>query len=509
MFKNHPKGLLGAALSNMGERFGFYTMMAILVLFLQAKFGFSSTTTGIIYSVFYSSIYVLSFVGGLIADKTRNFKRTILFGLLLMTIGYGIIAIPTPTPVPAEQFVMLITITCFGLLVIAFGNGLFKGNLQALVGQMYDNPKYAPMRDAGFQWFYMFINVGAIFAPAAAVAVRNWWVGYNGFSYNAALPDLCHAALKGSITSEGAANLQTLAGQVGYQGTDMIEFANQYLNVFATGFHYAFIVAIAAMLISTAIYLFNKHQFQNPSEKVVVAGTEEKEMDMKEIKQRLYALYAVFAVVFFFWLSFHQNGLTLTLFAKDYTQLSGININLGFTTLQGAELFQSINPFFVVFLTPVVMAVFGALRARGQEPSTPKKIAIGMGIAAVGFILMTLGSIGLPSKAEVTGMGGLPEIQKVTPWLLIGTYFILTVAELFISPLGISFVSKVAPPKYQGMMQGLWLCATGFANLLLFLGTIFYDNISIAGTWAVFVAACLLSMVIMLVMLKWLERVAK
>lgn len=509
MFKNHPKGLLGAALSNMGERFGFYTMMAILVLFLQAKFGFSSTTTGVIYSVFYSSIYVLSFVGGLIADKTRNFKRTILFGLLLMTIGYCIIAIPTPTPVPASQFALLLAVTCFGLLVIAFGNGLFKGNLQALVGQMYDNPKYASMRDAGFQWFYMFINVGAIFAPAAAVAVRNWWVGKNGFAYNAALPDLCHSALNGSITPEGAANLQTLAMQVGYQGTDMTEFAHQYLNVFTTGFHYAFVVAIFAMLISMAIYLFNKHQFQNPSEKVVVAGAEEKEMDIKEIKQRLYALYAVFAVVFFFWLSFHQNGLTLTFFAKDYTQLSGININLGFTTLQGAELFQSINPFFVVFLTPVVMAVFGALRARGQEPSTPKKIAIGMGIATVGFILMTLGSVGLPSKAEVTAMGGLPEIQKVTPWLLIGTYFILTVAELFISPLGISFVSKVAPPKYQGMMQGLWLCATGFANLLLFLSAIFYDNMSIAGTWVVFALACLLSMVIMLVMLKWLERVAR
>ncbi len=509
MFKNHPKGLIPAALANMGERFGFYTMMAILVLFLQAKYGFSSTTTGIIYSVFYSSIYVLAFVGGIIADRTRDFKKTIFYGLILMTLGYLIIAIPTPTPVPADKVALFLGITCFGLLVIAFGNGLFKGNLQALVGQMYDNPKYSSMRDAGFQWFYMFINVGAIFAPAAAVTVRNWWVTRHGFDYNAALPDLCHSALNGTITTEGAANLQILAGEVGYQGTDMLEFANQYLNVFTTGFHYAFVVAIFAMLISMAIYVSNKYKFENPSEKKVEAGAEVKEMDVKEIKQRLYALYAVFAVVFFFWLSFHQNGLTLTLFAKDYTDLSGININLGFTTLKGAELFQSINPFFVVFLTPVIMAVFGALRARGKEPSTPKKIAIGMGIASVAFILMTIGSAGLPSKAEVTAMGGLPELQKVTPWLLIGTYFILTVAELFISPLGISFVSKVAPPKYQGMMQGLWLGATGFANLLLFVGAIFYDNISIQGTWMVFVAACLLSMGIMLSMLKWLERVAK
>lgn len=508
MFKNHPKGLLAASLANMGERFGFYTMMAILVLFLQAKYGFTDTVTGVIYSVFYSSIYVLSFFGGIIADKSGNFKRTILIGLILMAIGYCIIAIPTPTPVPQNQFVPLLIVTCLGLLVIAFGNGLFKGNLQALVGQLYDNPQYSKMRDSGFQLFYMFINVGAIFAPAAAVAVRNWWVTSNGFAYNASLPDLCHQVLNGSITDQGVININKLATEVGYLGTDMTAFATEYLNVFTTGFHYAFIVAIIAMGISLVIYLANQNKFVNPlsKEKAVV---EEVEMSVAEIKQRLYALYAVFAVVFFFWLSFHQNGLTLTYFAKDYTDLSGININLGFTRLQGAELFQSINPFFVVFLTPVIMAVFGALRARGKEPSTPKKIAIGMGIAAIGFILMTIGSLDLPSKAEVVAMGGLPEPQKVTPWLLIGTYFILTVAELFISPLGISFVSKVAPPKYQGMMQGLWLCATGFANLLLFLGAIFYNKMSVAGTWMVFVGACVLSMIIMLSMLKWLEKVAK
>ena len=298
MFENHPKGLIPAALANMGERFGFYTMMAILVLFLQAKFGFSSTTTGVIYSIFYSSIYVLAFVGGLIADRTRDFKKTIFYGLILMTLGYLIIALPTPTPVPAGRVALFLGITCFGLLVIAFGNGLFKGNLQALVGQMYDNSKYSSMRDAGFQWFYMFINVGAIFAPAAAVAVRNWWVGKHGFDYNAALPDLCHSALNGTITTEGAANLQMLAGKAGYQGTDMLEFSNQYLNVFTTGFHYAFVVAIFAMLVSMAIYVSNKHKFENPAEKKFEAGAEVKEMDVKEVKQRLYALYAVFAVVF-------------------------------------------------------------------------------------------------------------------------------------------------------------------------------------------------------------------
>ncbi|HRT34073.1 MAG TPA: MFS transporter, partial [Bacteroidales bacterium] len=195
MFKSHPKGLLAAALANMGERFGFYIMMAILTLFISAKFGLSETSTGYIYSAFYASIYVLAVVGGLIADKTRNYKRTIFWGLILMSFGYLIIAIPTPTPVSSVP--LYLSITCLGLLVIAFGNGLFKGNLQALVGQMYDkqdykdyiakkfgldkNGKPKDMRDAGFQLFYMFINIGGFFAPFIAIGVRNWWLKHNGF----------------------------------------------------------------------------------------------------------------------------------------------------------------------------------------------------------------------------------------------------------------------------------------------------------------------------------------
>lgn len=509
MFKKHPKGLMAAALANMGERFGFYTMMAILSLFLMSKFGLDETNAGIIYSIFYFSIYVLAFVGGIIADKTKNFKGTILIGLILMAVGYFMIAFPTPTPVPTDSFIMYLGITCFGLLVIAFGNGLFKGNLQALVGQMYDNEQYSKMRDSGFSLFYMFINVGAIFAPLAAVGVRNWWVSSHGFTYNSSLPELCHAHLSGNISEQSATSLQQLATEVGFKGTDMTTFANEYLNVFATGFHYAFAVAIFAMAISLVIYLTNKKKFPDPSNKSKQTGAQITEMDAKEIKQRLYALFAVFAVVIFFWFSFHQNGLTLTFFAKDYTDLSSINVPLGFTTLKGAELFQSINPFFVVFLTPVVLAVFGALRARGKEPSTPKKIAIGMGIAAIAYILMVVGSLNVPTKEAITEMGGLSDSERITPFLLIGTYFILTVAELFISPLGISFVSKVSPPKYQGMMQGLWLCATAVGNSLLFIGAIFYKSIPISLTWTVFVVACLISMLTMIFMLKWLERVAK
>ena len=508
MFKNHPKGLLSAALANMGERFGFYTMMAILVLFLQAKFGLSGTNAGLIYSIFYFSIYILAFVGGVIADRTRNYKGTILIGLIVMALGYVMIAFPTPTPVPNKTLFLIIS--CIGLFTIAFGNGLFKGNLQAMVGQMYDNPAYSKMRDSGFSLFYMFINVGALFAPLFAVGIRNGWLSSHGLEYKASLPQLCHAYIDGTITPEAQQKLTELATEVsrGANVSDLGVFASNYLNVFTTGFHYAFAASIVAMMISLIIYIVNKKTFPNPASKVK-AAIGEVQMEAKEIKQRLYALFAVFGVVIFFWFSFHQNGLTLTFFAKDYTDLSGIKINLGLVTIQGAEIFQSINPLFIVLLTPIIMGLFGWLRAKGKEPSTPKKIAIGMFIAALAYFVMSIGSIGVPLKSELDAAGGLTDMQRVSPFLLIGTYFILTVAELFISPLGISFVSKVAPPQYQGVMQGGWLGATAVGNQLLFIGAILYDSIPIWLTWSVFVVACLLSMFTMIFMLRWLERVAK
>ena len=506
MFKNHPKGLLPAALANMGERFGFYTMMAILTLFLMSKFGLDKTNAGLIYSVFYFSIYILAFVGGLIADKTRNYKGTILVGLIVMALGYLLIAVPTPTPV--RNVPLFLTVTCIGLFTIAFGNGLFKGNLQALVGPMYDNEKYEKMRDSGFSLFYMFINVGAIFAPLAAVGMRNGWLSSQGFLYDPDLPELCHGFLRNSLSPEATARFQELAATVSKNGapTDMTAFADGYLGAFATGFHFAFGIAIFAMLISLVIYLANKRKLPDPRKLTASGATSDPHtvrMAAAEVKKRIWALIAVYAVVIFFWFSFHQNGLTLTFFAKDYTLLKIGSLDLS------AEIFQSMNPFFVVFLTPAVLAFFGWMRANGREPSTPAKIAIGMGIAATAYLVMMLGSLNLPSAAEVEAMGGLPDSESVTPFLLIGTYLILTIAELFISPLGISFVSKVAPPQYQGLMQGGWLGATAIGNQLLFIGAVLYQTIPIWLTWGMFVVVCLISMIVMFSMLKWLNRITK
>ena len=256
----------------------------------------------------------------------------------------------------------------------------------------------------------------------------------------------------------------------------------------------------------------NKKGFPDPAQKTEASAASmskaEITMSATEIRQRLYALFAVFGIVIFFWFSFHQNGLTLTYFARDYVDLSMIDVNLfGFIPFKGAEIFQVLNPMFVVCLTPILLGIFGWLRAKGKEPSAPKKIAIGMGIAAVAYIVMSFGSQGLPLDADREAMGGLADNMRVTPFLLIGTYLILTVAELFISPLGLSFVSKVAPPHLQGIMQGCWLGATAIGNSLLFIGAFFYERISLSATWGIFVGACLLSMIVMLSMVKWLERI--
>ena len=506
MFKNQPKGLIPAALANMGERFGFYVMMAILTLFLMSKFGLDGTEAGTYYSIFYGAIYILALVGGLIADATKSYKNTIMAGLVVMGIGYALLSIPS---LITSEYIAL-----GALLVIAFGNGLFKGNLQAVVGQLYDNEKYKNQRDSGFQIFYMFINLGAIFAPFVAKGIRNWFVEMQGFKYMAALPDLCWQRINDTMTPEVFnGQYAELAKEVsGGVVTNMETCATDYLTSFNTGFHYAISSAIVMMAISLIIFMIAKNKLPDPQAKEKLAkvevSKEELQAQAKEIKQRILALFAVFGVVIFFWFSFHQNGLTLTIFAKDYTLLQMQLPVIGMFNLS-AEDFQAINPFIVVFLTPVVMWIFSSLAKRGKEPSTPKKIGIGMGVAALAFVVMALGSIGLPTLNEVKAGGILENAARVTPWLLFGTYFILTVAELFISPLGLSFVSKVAPKHLQGLMQGCWLGATAVGNFSLFLGAMMYENISISVTWSVFAIVCGISMFVMFAMVSWLERVAK
>ncbi|MDO4511533.1 MAG: peptide MFS transporter [Bacteroidales bacterium] len=503
----------------MGERFGYYIMNAVLLLFLCSKFGISDDAAGWIYAVFYFLIYVLSLPGGMVADRLQNFKGTIIAGLVVMAAGYSILAAPVFGGNPGAVPNWVLVLTCVSLILIATGNGLFKGNLQAIVGQMYDNyeaeaAKKGPealaiaksRRDSGFQIFYVFINIGGVIAPFVAPLLRSAMLKLDGFIYNADLPRLCHDFLQGTLDGHNVANLDHLAqkamidgGQVG----DLTAFCTNYLESFNTGVHYSFIASAVAMVLSLLIFVFTRNVLPNPikKEKAAKPSVEEAAADAKEIQQRLFALFAVLGVAIFFWFSFHQNGQSLSVFARDFCHTDSI----------APEIWQCINPFFVIVLTPIIMIVFGAMAKRGKEISTPKKIALGMFVAACAYLFLIAISMvnGYPSGEEFKS---LPEAAKVAvkagPWVLIVTYFFLTVAELFISPLGLSFVSKIAPQRLQGICQGLWLCATAIGNLFIALGVTMLNSFPQQWQcWAVFAGFCLISMGVMLGMVKWLERV--
>ncbi|MDD4032365.1 MAG: MFS transporter, partial [Bacteroidales bacterium] len=316
MLKEHPKGLLFASLSNMGERFGFYTMMAVLVFFLQARYGMNAAEAGDVYGNFYFGIYAMALIGGFLADRYTGLGRTILTGIFTMFAGYLILAVPG----------MGVKITYIGLFIIAAGNGLFKGNLQALVGNLYDDKRYSHLRDSGFSIFYMCINIGAFFAPTAAETMLNWIMGKSGFIYQGQLPALCHAYLNGEAGFD-LQNFTSLAESSSLSGTvsDLNLFATSYIDTVSASYNYAFGIAGLAMLLSMSVFLIYRKHLAPGDYNTKVAMSKNvtlEEITPKQEKDRMRALVMVFLVVIFFWMSFHQNGLTLNFFARDYTVTS-------------------------------------------------------------------------------------------------------------------------------------------------------------------------------------------
>ncbi len=511
MFEGQPKGLYALALANTGERFGYYTMLAVFALFLRANYGLTPAMAGTIYSSFLMFVYFFPLFGGMLADKF-GFGKMVTTGILIMFAGYLLLSVPL-----GGGNMALVVMLC-ALLLIGFGTGLFKGNLQVMVGDLYNDPKYAAKRDSGFSIFYMAINIGALFAPTAAIKIKEYAETALGYSSNDA-------------------------------------------------YHFSFAVACASLIISIAIYYIFRSTFRHTeggTKKNAVkadAVSNEPELSKEETKQRIVALCLVFAVVIFFWMAFHQNGLSLTYFADEFTAQSAEGLqsmcfdvwNLvlvifivyaGFSLFQSktakgkgiaavviivavallvwkygmvegsvavsAPIFQQFNPFYVVALTPVSMAIFGSLAAKGKEPSAPRKIAYGMIVAAAAYALMMVFSFGLPMPQTVMGADGEPVAQHVadvTPNLLITTYLILTFGELLLSPMGIAFVSKVAPPKYKGMMMGGWFVATAIGNQLVVVGGLLWGAVPLWMCWGVFLGVCLVAAVFMFAMMKRLEKV--
>ena len=513
MFENQPKGLYALALANTGERFGYYTMLAIFALFMQAKFGWTESEAGQVYAIFLAVVYFAPLLGGMLADKI-GYGKCVTLGFATMFLGYLGLAIPTG----ADEMGKIAMFA--GLACVSLGTGLFKGNLQVLVGNLYDSPQYASSRDSAFSLFYMAINLGSMFAPSMAKWITNLYLGQYGFVYDAANQD--------------PAYLKALYGAYGL----------------------CFGVACISLIFSAVVYFAFRGWFKHAditAKQAKESKQEVEELTPKQTRDRIVALLLVFGVVIFFWMAFHQNGSALTFFAKKYTNLSvsgsmriwfnifslalialsvytGIGVfqsktgknkvlcgvvtlvawagaialfmNMEDPTMSQPSDFQQFNPFFVVALTPFSMLFFGYLAKKGHEVSAPARIALGMFVAAVGFAVITLASTNLISPMDL----GDKTQSILSPSWLISTYFTLTLAELLLSPMGISFVSKVAPPKYKGLMMGGWFVATAIGNYLSSIPSMLWNRIPLMYNWGILIALCLVSALVMFALLKKLNK---
>ena len=400
-----------------------------------------------------------------------------------------------------------------------------------------------------------------MFAPGMAKWITNHFLAQDGLVYNGQIPALAHQymAQGDAMAAEPLAKLQELAASMGAGAGDLGEFCRHYVEKLSTAYNMGFAVACISLVISYVIYVAFRKSFRHADvtakQQAVSGAAAQAELTPAQTRSRITALLLVFAVVIFFWMAFHQNGSTMTFFARDYTtpEATGITrmgfdifnlvlVLVGVYSLVGffqsekqrgkaisalvfvataaalffrwrttpdpvhnlPQEFQQFIPFYVVALTPVSVAIFSALARKGKEPSAPRKIGLGMIIAAGGFLILTLGSVGLMSPAEVKAAGASDAFVSQN-WL-ISTYLVLTFAELLLSPMGISFVSKVAPPKFKGMMMGCWFAATAVGNYATSLiGYLWGSGMALWMVWSVLIVLCLLSALFIFSIMKRLE----
>jgi POT family proton-dependent oligopeptide transporter len=575
MFKNHPKGLPVLFFTEMWERFGFYLMLGIFVLYMEAgadpvlaaRSGLSlpPTQSKDIYGTYIALVYLTPFVGGLLADRMLGYRRSIIFGGLLMGAGYCGLAIPG---YGLHFFV--------SLLMIIIGNGFFKPNISTLVGNLYNEEQYKPYKDAGFNIFYMGINIGAFFCNFVAAYLR---INYGwGYAFLAAGIGMFIGVAWFMAGQKHTAHADVLKPtQAGDQPVGQI-----LASVFVPAFAFAALGWFVPGLLFTDSTghpgtLFGTHSndaFLFACIPVVWFYASMWRRSVGEDKERIGALLSVCAAVIAFWAIFHQNGAALTTWAERYTarelpdavasaaksvdfvqevntgereitikddhgdvvkdaagkpkttmgpdpyfdnipkaehppeppakcmvprvpdelkeECSKFNLKLVST-----ELFQSVNAFFVVVLTPLVVGVFAWLRRRRKEPSTPGKIALGMFITALSTLVMI-------AATYATHNG---SIKGSAMWL-VGTYFVITIGELCLSPMGLSMVSKLSPPRLTALMMGAWFLSTSIGNklsgILSGLFTLFEHK---SGVYIINCVLALASCGLILVLLPRLKRV--
>ncbi|MET6999137.1 peptide MFS transporter [Chitinophaga defluvii] len=536
--RKHPTALPFLFFSEMWERFGFYLILGIFQLYLtdtaKGGWGMDRRTAADIFGTFIAFVYLTPFLGGLIADRKLGYTRSVIIGGILMGIGYLGLAVHN------------LTVFYISLGLICIGNGFFKPNISTLLGNVYNDEPYRKNKDTGYNIFYMGINVGALICNFFAAFLRNT-IGWG-------------AAFTAAGVGMFLGVIIFIIGMKHYKHADVRkpqEAGDMPLNrIFSVVFMPALAVGIAAWFIpgnifgsdSTDAFIFACIPI------LIFFGSLFVKASAND-KKPVAALLAIFAVSIVFWAVFKQNGTALTTWAHYYTdrevpvaiekpaeQLylvekvhnqpdsvvaydhefkiikdeagkpvktwgldpyfknvapekmppAGESINLANT-----ELFQSVNPFFVITLTPLVVLFFGWLRKRNQEPTTPGKIAWGLAISALSTLMM-VGAVYYCSNGQI----------KASPWWLIGCYGLVTLGELCLSPMGLSLVSKLSPPRITSLMMGGWFLATSIGNKLSGILATMWDNYEDKANYFLINFVLLgAAAVVIFLMLRWLNGI--
>jgi len=538
MWKKHPKALPFLFFSEMWERFGYYLMIGIFLLYLknvEQGFSMSNKEAADLYGTFIALVFLTPFIGGLLADRYFGYRKSIIAGGIMMGIGYCMMAIHSLPMLYLSMFLVIL------------GNGFFKPNISTLLGNLYSTDEYRDRKDEGYNIFYMGINVGAFicnFFSAAIIIVWGWKYAFVAAGIGMFLGVLIFILGTKHYKSGDVLKPMTTA--------DM-PFSKIVLTIFIP----SIIAGILGWLIPGDIFKSDSNDaFIFACIPVIYFFATLYLKASADEKRPIAALLAIFAAVIMFWAVFKQNGTALTIWADNYTnrEVSGTtakvfkglyqaedltykkdSINFydnsfrlqkkdgkvlkeynyplyfknvkaenlpsdgGKATLWSTPLSQSINPGWVILLTPLVVSFFGFLRRKQKEPSTATKIAFGLLITALSVLVMV-------GAAYITNSGA----EKASVWWLMGTYGVVTIGELLLSPMGLSLVSKLSPVRITSLMMGGWFLATSIGNKLSGLLATMWDGYEHKANffWVNFVLL-LIATFIIFGMLKWLNRIMK
>jgi proton-dependent oligopeptide transporter, POT family len=477
----HPRGLRTLFFTEMWERFSYYGMRALLVLFMveavgEGGLGFTDQTATAIYGLYTAAVYLVALPGGWIADRLWGARRSVWIGGIIIMSGHFVLAIPGLGTFFA------------GLVLVVLGTGLLKPNVSAIVGELYA-PK-DPRRDSGFTLFYVGINLGAAIGPLICgwLAQRADW--HYGFA----------AAGIGMLL--GLVQFRLTQSDLGGSGLAPDTPASARTHTFARVVAIALLLLLAALLwggLSGQIR-FDASQLARGTTAVIVCAAVAYFAYVfatghltKEERQRIFVIIVLVIACAMFWAGFEQAGSSLNLFADRYTirDFGGLQIP--------ASWFQSLNPAFIILLAPLYSMLWIALARRHLEPSTPAKFALGLLILGCGFAVM-IGAAVLVSSGE-----------QVLPTWLIFTYLLHTMGELALSPVGLSAMTKLAPRRFTGQMMGMWFMCTGLGNVIAGLVAGRFDANALGDMPALYTQIVLTTMgsgLLLLLLVKPLKRLS-